>query len=352
MPRALKGLYRRAHRLALRALEAAGLNVARTRDYYSPLPVRSRLAETRARWDRPSEMPGVERDLEAMERRLARLVAEHAADYAALPPYEEAKELGYGPGFTRLDSLFAYLMVRHLRPRRVIEIGSGLSTYYLSQAAAANAAAGGARCEIASIDPYSGDRVAGLPGVELVRREVQDVEPAYFARLEAGDVLFVDSTHVVKIDGDVPYLYLEVLPRLAPGVVIHSHDVHFPYNVPYPAQEYVFDAKWPMVWTEAMLLQAFLAFNREFEIVLAPAMLRHHDEAFLERTVPGYRPVVAADYDTHFGSIWYRRVGQRSDPARIVTNEPSSSRNSARGWGRPSPPARVGEGSRVRGAIQ
>ncbi len=305
--RSLRSAYRRGHRLALRILETLGLNVARTRDYYSPLPVRSRLERTRERWDRPSEMPGVEWDLEAMERLLERLVAEHAAAYEALPPYEEAKGLGYGPGFTRLDSLFTYLVVRHLRPRRVIEIGSGLSTYYLAQAAAANAS-DGAGCAITSIDPYSGDRVAGLPGVEVLRREVQDVEPAYFSRLEAGDVLFIDSTHVVKIDGDVPFLYLEALPRLGRGVVVHSHDVHFPYNVPYPAQEYVFDAKWPMVWTEAMLLQAFLACNREFEIFLAPPMIRHHDEAFLERTVPGYRPVAAADYDTHFGSIWYRRV--------------------------------------------
>jgi predicted O-methyltransferase YrrM len=251
-------------------------------------------------------MAGVSYDLDAMRSLLASLAAEHGGELAELPPYEEAKRLGYGPGFTRLDATLLYLVLRDLRPRRVIEVGSGLSTWYAVQALERNRA-DGVPAKITCIDPYSGDRVRGLPGVEVLRREVQDVAPEYFEALGAGDVLFIDSTHVVRIDGDVPHLYLEVLPRLRPGVVVHSHDIHFPYNVPHPAEEYVFGAKWPMLWTEAMLLQAFLALNDEFELLLAPPLLRHHDEAFLEATMPGYRPVVPHDYDTHFGSVWYRR---------------------------------------------
>lgn len=306
----LRRLYRRLHRFALRGLEAAGLTVARTSDFYSPLPAVRDLARTRERWDRPSALAGVPYDLEAMEALLARLVEEHGGELAELPGYEEAKTLGYGPGFTRLDAELLYLMLRHLRPRRVIEVGSGLSTFYASRALARNRAVGpsGSSGTITCVDPYSGDRVEGLEGVQVLRREVQDVPPSFFEEeLGAGDVLFIDSTHVVRIDGDVPHLYLEVLPRLRPGVVVHSHDVHFPYNVPHPAEEYVFGAKWPMLWTEAMLLQAFLAFNSEFELLLAPPLLRHHDEEFLERAMPDYRPVVPKDYDTHFGSVWYRR---------------------------------------------
>lgn len=304
----LRRAYRRLHRLALRTLEAAGVSVSRTSDYYSPLPAVRALARTRERWDRPSALTGVAYDLDAMKGLLARVVAEHGAELSELPPYEEARGLGYGPGFTRIDATLLYLVLRHLKPRRVIEVGSGLSTYYASRAAQRNRA-GGAPCGITCIDPYSGDRVRNLPGVEVLRRPVQDVAPEYFEALSAGDVLFIDSTHVVRIDGDVPHLYLEVVPRLAPGVVVHSHDVHFPFNVPHPAEEYVFGAKWPMLWTEAMLLQAFLAYNAEFELFLAPPLLRHRDEAFLAATVPDYRPVVAADYDSHFGSVWFRRRG-------------------------------------------
>ncbi len=306
MANPLRRAYRRLHRLALRGLEAAGLAVARASDYYSPLPSVRALARTRERWDRPSALAGVSFDLDAMRSLLASLVAEHGGELAGLPPYEEAKRLGYGPGFTRLDAALLYLVLRDLRPRRVIEVGSGLSTWYAVQALERNRADGVAS-GITCIDPYSGDRVRGLPGVEVLRRAVQDVTPEYFEALGAGDVLFIDSTHVVRIDGDVPHLYLEVLPRLRPGVVVHSHDVHFPYHVPYPAEEYVFGAKWPMLWTEAMLLQAFLAGNDAWELFLAPPLLRHHDEGFLLETMPGYRPVEAKDYDTHFGSVWYRR---------------------------------------------
>lgn len=308
MAGALRTLYRALHRTVLETAARLGLNVARTADYYSPLPVWRELRRTRDRWDRPSAMAGVSWDLESMRGRLARLVEAHGAELDELPPYGEAKRLGYGPGFTIVDARLLYLMLRDLKPSRMIEVGSGLSTYYAARALERNREEG-APGRIRCIDPFSGHRVEGLPGVEVIRREVQDVAPEELRELEDGDVLFIDSTHVVKVGGDVPHLYLEVLPALRPGVVVHSHDVHFPYNTPYPAEEYVFRAKWPRYWTEAMLLQAFLAFNREFEIVLSAGILRHEDEEFFERTLPGYRRVEPKDYDTHAGSIWYRRRG-------------------------------------------
>ncbi|MGD2116085.1 MAG: class I SAM-dependent methyltransferase, partial [Acidobacteriota bacterium] len=278
----LRTLYRTLHRTALGAAARLGLNVARTADYYSPLPVRAELERTRARWDRPSAMAGVEWDTAAMKGHLTRLVEIYGGELAELPAYDEAKGLGYGPGFTLMDALVVYLVLRDLKPRRVMEVGSGLSTFYMARAVERTRREGGPEGRITCIDPYSGDRVRGLPGVEVLRRPVQDVAPDEFRELGDGDLLFIDSTHVVKIDGDVPHLYLEVLPRLRPGVTVHSHDVHFPYNVPHPAEEYIVRAKWPKVWTEAMLLQAFLAFNREFEIVLSAGILRHEDEPFLE----------------------------------------------------------------------
>ena len=86
---------------------------------------------------------------------------------------------------------------------------------------------------------------------------------SFFGQLQKDDVLFIDSSHVLKIDGDVPFLYLEVLPTLNVGVVVHIHDVPFPYNIPYPPQLWVFSQEWPMLWNEAMVVQAFLSFNRK-----------------------------------------------------------------------------------------
>ena len=88
----------------------------------------------------------------------------------------------------------------------------------------------------------------------------------------------------------------------------HVHDIHFPYNTPVPADEYIFGAKWPLFRTEAMILQALLSDNPTFETVLSAPMIRHFDEPFLERTIPGYRRVETKDYDTHFGSYWGRRL--------------------------------------------
>jgi len=252
-------------------------------------------------------LTGVAYDLEAMKALLGTLVGEYGSELASLPSYEDSKTLGYGPGFTIVDAQVTYWMVRHLKPKRYLEVGSGLSTFYAWQAAQRNAKEG-KPCDLACIDPYASDKVKTIPGLEIIQKPVQSLDPAFFDRLEEGDVFFIDSTHVVKLDGDVPDVYLEAVPRLAPGVWIHSHDVHFPYNVPHPAEAYVLNAKWPMVWTEAMLLQAFLSHNPNYRLELAAPMLRHFDEPFLKETLPGYRSTVPADYDTHFGSVWYRRL--------------------------------------------
>ncbi|HVR29239.1 MAG TPA: class I SAM-dependent methyltransferase [Thermoanaerobaculia bacterium] len=308
-PGVARRLYRGAVRGTVETLCRLGWNVARSRDYYSPLPVFSALARHRARWDRPSALGGVRFDLDSMRERVLRLLSEHGEEYGALPAYDALKARGYGPGFTLLDGMFLYLVLRSQKPRRFVEVGSGLSTCYASLAIAANAREG-APGAITCIDPNVGGGVRALECVEVVPREVQDVAPAFFAELERGDVLFIDSTHVVRLDGDVPHLYLEVVPALAPGVVVHAHDVHFPYNIPFPAEQYVMGRTWPTLWTEAMLVQAFLAFNSSFQVILSLPLLRHHDEDFLRRSIPGYRPVEPSDYDTHFGSLWFERALQ------------------------------------------
>ena len=89
---------------------------------------------------------------------------------------------------------------------------------------------------------------------------------------------------------------------------MHVHDVHFPYNVPFPSELYVLSPKWPVFWNEAMLLQAFLSYNDSYEIVMSMPLLRFFCEDFVKAHVPGYRPVDISDYDTHFGSIWIQKI--------------------------------------------
>src|SRR5262249_1482086 len=163
------------------------------------------------------------------------LISTYTDEYASLPSYSHNKKEQFGLGFTELDAMLLYFMIRELKPKRVIEVGSGLSTLYCSMATAKNSQLNHPS-EISCIYHFAYEKLKALSNVRVMSKEVQDVDLAFFDRLGDGDVLLVDSTHMVRIDGDVPYLYLEVIPRLKRGCYVHVHDVHFPYNVPLPSE--------------------------------------------------------------------------------------------------------------------
>jgi len=291
--------------LAKHDLNAVGLS-----DFYSPLPAVPSLEKTKSRWNRPSDLVGLHYDLDAMKALLERLVREYGVDYDALPDEEEVRQGGFGPGFPTVDAMLLFVMLRDLKSSRYIEVGSGISSFYASLAAQENRR-NGHPLKITCIDPYPRDALLDVSSIEIITSEVQAIDVAFFECLGPRDVLFIDSSHILKVDGDVPYLYLEVIPRLPRGVVIHVHDVHFPYNIPYPPEEYIFrwyKTRWPVFWNEAMLLQAFLAYNDAYAITLSTPLLRFFDEAFLRATIPNYRCVEQSDYRTHFGSIWMEKV--------------------------------------------
>lgn len=292
-------------RLLQDIMDSAGYAITRKSDYYSVLPVQSHLKAKAERWNRPSGLQGLRFDLAEMEAQLTDLLARYLEEFAALPPYAEMQQAGFGPGYTAVDALTLYVMIRHLKPARYLEVGSGLSTCYCSLAAERNAREG-YPLQITCIEPYPFAKLHTIPGIEIIAREVQDIDLARFWELQANDVLFIDSSHVVKIDSDVSFLFLEVLPVINVGVKIHVHDVPFPYNIPYPPQHWVFGQVWPIYWNEAMLLQAFLCFNDKFQIELSTPLIRQFDEAFLRRSIPGYQSV--EENPNTFSSLWFARV--------------------------------------------
>jgi hypothetical protein len=284
-------------------LERAGYTVARRNDYYSPLPSIEDLRTTRARWDRPSSLRGLDLNLNEMEEYLQTLLARYSMEFSDYPPYEELFRIGFGPGFPAVDALTLYMVIRDAKPRHYVEVGSGLSTYYAGLAATRNAAEG-RPMKITCIEPYPYDKLLSIPGISLIQKQVQDVGHSFFEVLQHDDLLFIDSSHILRIDGDVPFLLLEVLPSLPAGMLIHVHDIPFPYNVPYPPDLWVFGQSSPRFWNEAMVLQAFLAFNSRFRIVLSTPLIRHFNEGFLRRNVPGYSPVGTSGNLP--SSIWLR----------------------------------------------
>ena len=283
-----------------------GLNIAKRADYYSTLPVLGELRQTRSRWDRPSSLAGLQIDVGALCKRLGVMAEQWEDEFRGVAgDYVENTRRGFGPGLPAFDARTLYYFLRDYKPRRYLEVGSGLSTYYASLAAARNAAEGSPLL-LTCVEPYPFDALRTLPDFELVEGFVQDTPLEVFESLESGDVLFIDSSHALKVDSDVAYLFLEVLPRVKPGVLVHIHDVPFPFNVPYPADTWLFGERWPVYWNEAMVVQAFLAFNTSFEVLLSVPMIRHEDESFLLERFPDYVPV--ADDPNPPSSLWLQRV--------------------------------------------
>lgn len=163
--------------------------------------------------------------------------------------------------YMAVDAHMYYALIRHLRPKRIIEVGAGFSTLFAYEALKRGNSFDHTQLHV--VEPYPEAIIKeGLESIAKVRREfVQDVQLAFFDQLEAGDILFIDSTHVVKEGNDVLYLYLEVLPRLKPGVYVHVHDI----NLPEPYPSCYLDYGW--FWNEQYLLQAYLINNSRVKIL-------------------------------------------------------------------------------------
>lgn len=272
--------------------------------FYSPVPDLSEL-ERRDVWSQRSRMPGVDwREKEQLEllSELGRLYGSECC-WPARPGEDPDVYYTENNSFSFPCSATLHSMIRHLKPSRVIEVGSGNSTRVLAAALCRNAEEG-KRAELTVIDPFPGERVRrGLPGLtRLDARPVEQVDLEAFSGLGDGDVLFIDSGHTVRTGSDVNYLFLEVLPRLAPGVVVHVHDIPLPFEY---AKVYATNPQFRVFWTESYLLQAFLAFNSAFEVLLGLAYLHSDHPESLREAFPHYNP---AEHRATSGSFWMRRT--------------------------------------------
>jgi predicted O-methyltransferase YrrM len=217
------------------------------------------------------------------DRQLALL--EKLSRYYAEIPFPENKNDHYryafnNPSYSWCDAIILYCMVREVRPARIIEVGSGHTSALLLDT---NERHFNGCLECTFIEPYpkllhSLLKPADLPGVKIIERHLQDVDLALFTRLQADDILFIDSSHVAKAGSDLLTLFFEVLPRLNPGTLVHFHDVFNRFEYP---------AAWlreGRAWNEQYILRAFLQFNSTFHIRLfTPFMISQHPEWFRDK---------------------------------------------------------------------
>jgi hypothetical protein len=276
--------------------------------FYSSQPNIHALEQTRAVWAKPSALPGIDADADRQVEALRGICTPYRHEYQEARSFTWATEKGFGRGYGPIEAQALHAFVRHAKPARLLEVGSGVSTYCAYVAAELNRR-DGAPCAITCIEPYPRAPLRELP-VTLIDRPVQTVPIATFTALRENDILFIDSTHAVRAGGDVNFLVLEVLPRLAPGVLVHVHDIYLPYD--YSPQE--LDVVW-FHWSETSLIRALLTDNPRLQIVAALSQLHHERPAALRELFPDYtpRPMTdglfprGSDPALHFpSSLWLR----------------------------------------------
>lgn len=257
--------------------------------YYSALPNLIELEKTKSVWAKRSEMPGVCMDLEQQADTLKTVCAPYKDESLGNKTYHEGVAKKFGPGFGYIEAQALHAVIRHYKPKKIVEVGSGVSTYCMLAALERNEQETGRKTQITCIEPYPSERLQQLESITLIRQQVQTMPYDVFTELGAGDLLFIDSSHTVKTGSDVNYLFLEVLPRLSPGVIVHIHDINFPYD--YQADV----LKTFLHCTELSLLRAYLIFNDKAKILFCLSQLHYDRPDILAEVFPDYKPQPGVD---------------------------------------------------------
>jgi len=234
--------------------------------YYLPIPEKSDL--TGGFWDKTSDLVGLDMNDRGWLHLLETVIPCYLDEFrSAFPLYatDDPRQFYLINGaYMAVDAHVYYALIRHYQPKRIVEVGVGHSTMLAGAACLRNRERTGRGVNLTAIDPFPWDQneAERIPGLsQMIVARVQDVDRAVFTSLESGDILFVDSSHVLRTGGDVQEIYLEILPRLGAGVLVHIHDISLPRSYP---RVYYEDQ---LFWNEQYVLQAFLAFNARFEVL-------------------------------------------------------------------------------------
>jgi len=270
-------------RNAFRILQRIGITVS-PNHYYWPVPD---LRELESRKWPEIEPVGLDLAFDRQLDFLQTVVPQYQAEWESDSAPFFSVGYNYNNGFFEtVDAEIAYCLVRHYKPRRIVEVGGGYSSRVMAAALDLNLKLDGVLGELVTIDPHP-DRFPrkGLSDrLHLITQSVQEVDLDVFLSLQSGDFLFLDSSHVVGIGSDVVREYLEIVPRVAAGVLIHAHDIFIPAD--YPREAVLHNLAF---WSEQYLLQALLMFNRQFEVLWGSSAMQSRATTALENAFPHWR---------------------------------------------------------------
>lgn len=299
-----------------REWEEMGFHVLR-KHFYSPVP---NLSEVNRAELITSALPvGIDFRSDFQRSLLASFIKKYGEEFEKFNPGGKAY-YGYKSGntfFESVDCEMLYAMVRKQSPKRIIEVGSGNSTLVILEAIRDVKKNNKAyQCAYTSINPNHPDFLMPFEqDVKLVNKRLQDLDMTLFDQLGEGDILFIDSSHMVKVQSDAYYLYLRILPLIAKGVFVHIHDIFFPMD--YPSDWFFKNHRF---WNEQYVLQAFLTGNREFEVWWSSSFMDHYHAAELKDSLTGY------NNRSNPGSFWMRRCDMHNEGVSNQTATESAPR--------------------------
>jgi predicted O-methyltransferase YrrM len=265
--------------------------------YYQPLISPEKHLKKSLRTDR--NLPGIDWN---NEQQLGILNQFHFSEELKYFPLEKQSDTEYyynNEMYSSGDSEYLYNMVRLFKPKRIIEIGSGNSTLMVINALRKNKTENTEfQCQHICVEPFEQPWLEKVE-VQLMRNKVEELELSFFKTLEKNDILFIDSSHVIRPQGDVLFEILEILPILNPGVFIHIHDIFTPKDY---LDEWIYEDK--KLWNEQYLLEAFLSFNSDFEIIGAVNYLSHKYRGLFGEKCPVFKSQIGREP----GSFWIRKI--------------------------------------------
>ena len=276
-----------------RALLSVGVFPVRNH-YYEPLFDPSQL---RIPLDQDRHLPGIDWNVAEQLHLLAQFSFNDELRDIVGPKTDDLTYHADNAAFKSGDADFLYNLIRLKKPARIFEIGSGNSTLMAIKAIKRNMQDDPAyTCEHICIEPYEMPWLEKT-GVTVLRQKVEEVDMALFAELGVDDLLFIDSSHMIRPQGDVLFEYLELIPTLRPGVIVHVHDIFSPRDY---LNEWIVDDV--LFWNEQYLLEAFLSCNKEWKIIGALNYLRNHHYDTLKACSPLLTP------DRQPGSFYIQKV--------------------------------------------
>jgi len=265
--------------------EKQGFHILKAK-FYSPIPISTNLKDENFHFKE-----NINFDLnEHKQIELLKNFDKYSSEFRQL--VDDGSYTLNNPSFAHHDAPIYYCMIRHFKPKKIVEVGAGRSTIVAGLASQKNG-----NTSLIAIDPFVSDSLKKeFPKqLKLIEEPVQSTPLSFFKKLEENDILFIDSTHVSKIGSDVNFLILEVLPILNPGVIIHFHDIFLPkqYNLKKITYKLNF-------WNEQYLLHAFLIGNDNFEVLFGNSYIgTKHNEKLRNFYDTGTQP--------GGGSFWIRK---------------------------------------------